>query len=327
MRDDITTIPGEDALVGTDLLRVAVCDGKYTIIQANGGGLRALRHGEEWQDLTGNGMVLALAQEVDNLREQLNAQAKLTAEAPVPVSAYDALKKAAEQFRMYARDHDEKALVAIWPVMAEKSSQKAEVNRQMARMCEDAADAIFVGAGEAFVGHSDFIRDPGIARVQEFHEAFDCYISATPAMPYLDEVEQHEMRVIGNELLAIGRRLRHQCAIANNNGHPNLGLLLVRIQLHVEETGEVALAFANQDLANALQELCDVAYVNDGTFLTLGLQDLKEAADEELHAANMSKLGGDGKPIIDTAGRVVKGPNTRKPDMAKLLAEVEGGTA
>jgi len=52
-----------------ELLRVSVYNDKYTVIQEEDGSLRALRYGEEWRDLCGDGLVLALAQEVDSLRE------------------------------------------------------------------------------------------------------------------------------------------------------------------------------------------------------------------------------------------------------------------
>ena len=54
-----------------DTLRVTVYDGKYTVVMDAGGRMRALRHGEEWRDLTGDGLVLALAQEIEELRDQL----------------------------------------------------------------------------------------------------------------------------------------------------------------------------------------------------------------------------------------------------------------
>ena len=52
-------------------LEVSLSDGKYTVIQNADGALKALRYGEEWQDLTGNNLVLALAHEVDRLRDGL----------------------------------------------------------------------------------------------------------------------------------------------------------------------------------------------------------------------------------------------------------------
>lgn len=53
----------------TELLRVTVGNGKYTVIQDAKGALRALRYGEEWRDCCGDGMILVLAQEVANLKE------------------------------------------------------------------------------------------------------------------------------------------------------------------------------------------------------------------------------------------------------------------
>lgn len=52
----------------TDRLRVSTDDGKYTVIQRESGGMRFLRHGEEWpaadEHFQHVGMILALAQEL-----------------------------------------------------------------------------------------------------------------------------------------------------------------------------------------------------------------------------------------------------------------------
>lgn len=59
----------------TDRLHVATTDGKYTVIQAEEGGMRFLRHGEPWEaadaDFAHVGLILALAQEVQGLRDIL----------------------------------------------------------------------------------------------------------------------------------------------------------------------------------------------------------------------------------------------------------------
>jgi hypothetical protein len=70
--DQKSTAQRGASLVGTSGgFGVSVADGKYTI-QADGDGrLRALRYGQPWRELTGDGMVLALAQEIDRLREGL----------------------------------------------------------------------------------------------------------------------------------------------------------------------------------------------------------------------------------------------------------------
>lgn len=53
------------------LLDVSFDDGKYRIVQEHGKGLRCLRGGEEWRDLTGDNMVLVLASELEDEREKV----------------------------------------------------------------------------------------------------------------------------------------------------------------------------------------------------------------------------------------------------------------
>lgn len=54
------------------LLRVTVCDGKYTFVQRANGSTYSNRYNEEWRSTTGDGLILSLAQEVDTLRELLS---------------------------------------------------------------------------------------------------------------------------------------------------------------------------------------------------------------------------------------------------------------
>ena len=52
--------------------RIELDDGKYTVCHEDGANLRALRYGEPWRDCCGDGLILALAQEVERLQiEQL----------------------------------------------------------------------------------------------------------------------------------------------------------------------------------------------------------------------------------------------------------------
>ena len=59
------------------MLKVTVCEGKYTVIQEADGHVYALRYGEPWRDVVGDNLILALAQEVETLREQSATQTKL----------------------------------------------------------------------------------------------------------------------------------------------------------------------------------------------------------------------------------------------------------
>lgn len=54
-------------------LMVTVYDGKYTVIQEADGRLHALCYGEHWRDCSGDNLILALAQEVESLRERIDA--------------------------------------------------------------------------------------------------------------------------------------------------------------------------------------------------------------------------------------------------------------
>lgn len=55
-----------------NVLSVTVLDGKYTVIQKANGGTYALRYGEEWRDCVGDGLILALAQRIDELEKEKN---------------------------------------------------------------------------------------------------------------------------------------------------------------------------------------------------------------------------------------------------------------
>jgi len=62
--------------------------GEYTIINElnEGGGLRALRHGEEWRNLAGDNMVLAMFSEIERLRNEIS----FIANVDMVSGAYDA---------------------------------------------------------------------------------------------------------------------------------------------------------------------------------------------------------------------------------------------
>ena len=91
----------------------------------------------------------------------------------------------------------------------------------------------------------------------------------------------------------------------------------LRATLLDEESGEALEAMFLDDHAKIAQELADVVIVAYGAALTYGI-DL-DAAVAEVHRANMSKLGADGRPVYREDGKVLKGPNYKKPDMEFVL--------
>lgn len=104
--------------------------------------------------------------------------------------------------------------------------------------------------------------------------------------------------------------------------------------------------------AEHLKELCDLLYVATGLALTavehIGMlmpdaerdavvrqqgkvsrtldscleyygEETFSKAFSRVHESNMSKLGPDGKPVLREDGKVMKGPNYKKPDLSDLV--------
>ena len=60
-------------------------------------------------------------------------------------------------------------------------------------------------------------------------------------------------------------------------------------------------------------------YILCGTIIEHGMTELIEEVFDEIHRSNMSKLGEDGNPVYREDGKVIKGPNFFKPDIAKII--------
>ncbi|MCV6628367.1 MAG: nucleoside triphosphate pyrophosphohydrolase family protein [Flavobacteriaceae bacterium] len=95
--------------------------------------------------------------------------------------------------------------------------------------------------------------------------------------------------------------------------------LALRFKLMAEENEEYLEAAEDGDLVEVADALGDMLYILCGTILEHGMQHKIEEVFEEIQKSNMSKLGADGKPIYREDGKVMKGPNYFKPDIAKIL--------
>ena len=71
------------------------------------------------------------------------------------------------------------------------------------------------------------------------------------------------------------------------------------------------------DSVEVIDALTDISYLVEGRFVGVGVP--SDAAFDEVHASNMSKLGADGKPIYREDGKILKGPNYCPPNLAPLL--------
>lgn len=125
--------------------------------------------------------------------------------------------------------------------------------------------------------------------VRAFHEVFDLAHPDRPTVPP-DRLAEARQRLLEEEAAEV----REASAALQLDGSP-------------------------QRFAELARELADVVYVAYGTAITHGI-DL-DAVLTEVHRANMSKLGADGRPVIRPDGKVQKGPNFRPPDVTALFTD------
>tara|TARA_B100000963_G_scaffold161621_1_gene140529 strand:+ start:1342 stop:1734 length:393 start_codon:yes stop_codon:yes gene_type:complete len=95
--------------------------------------------------------------------------------------------------------------------------------------------------------------------------------------------------------------------------------ILLRYNLMKEENKEYFEAAQKNDLIEVADALGDMLYILCGTILSHGMQHKISEVFDEIQRSNMSKLGPDGKPIYREDGKVLKGPNYFKPDIAAIL--------
>ena len=163
---------------------------------------------------------------------------------------------------------------------------------------------------------------PSIDLVREFHIAMDLpadvptYVWEEPG-----PTARTYMVTVNSQLATLADALKKWSGAVKAEGDDPGATMLLRLQLLVEEVGEVADALLTGSQVQLLQELTDVQYVLDGTYLTYGLDVAKNAAMAEVHTANMSKFDAFGRPVIGPSGRVEKGPNYKPPHLLMILEE------
>ena len=100
-------------------------------------------------------------------------------------------------------------------------------------------------------------------------------------------------------------------------GFPNDKIIGLRLDLIREELSELKEAVEKQDIKEVADALTDILYVTYGAGHAFGIN--LDKCFQEVQNSNMSKLGSDGKPIYNEAGKVMKGPKYFKPDLSKFL--------
>lgn len=96
----------------------------------------------------------------------------------------------------------------------------------------------------------------------------------------------------------------------------------LRHRLMAEENDEYLAAAKAGDMVEVADALGDMLYILCGTMVTHGMQDVMADVFRTIQESNMSKLGADGQPIYREDGKVMKGPNYFRPDIAGVLRAV-----
>ena len=127
--------------------------------------------------------------------------------------------------------------------------------------------------------------------------------------------------MIKNELNAVAKF--HDAFGIESADSPSVNIhdqtVLLRYNLMKEENEEYLEAAQKKDLVEVADALGDMLYILCGTILSHGMQHKITDVFKEIQRSNMSKLGPDGKPIYREDGKVLKGPNYFKPDIAAIL--------
>lgn len=121
--------------------------------------------------------------------------------------------------------------------------------------------------------------------VLEFHEKFNVAINSEMT----DKLRELRVKLMDEELDEVSKELMY-------------------------DDPDVDLPFSKKHLT---KELADLLYVTIGTAVTFGLP--LEEVFYEVHKSNMSKLGEDGKPIMRSDGKILKGPFYKEPDLDKFF--------
>jgi predicted HAD superfamily Cof-like phosphohydrolase len=154
------------------------------------------------------------------------------------------------------------------------------------------------------------VTDEFSRMVREFHEAFERPVRDMPGVGTPEE-RVLRVRLMLEEVLEFAKAANVRVAFMGSN------------ITSIEHLRVYYVPFGAPDLTAMAHELADVQYVTSGTAVQLGIPLLPVVA--EVHAANMRKLGPDGKSVVDELGKVRKPPGWRPADVGAVLKRLNEG--
>ena len=125
----------------------------------------------------------------------------------------------------------------------------------------------------------------------------------------------------------------HKATKTDVGSQPRASLVQLREKLLIEECTEVCDELNKIEMtlthgkpiergqwADLLKELCDLQYVLSGTIISFSaIAGSFTPAFNRVHSSNMSKLDDEGNPVLNSYGKVTKGPNYKAPDLEDLI--------
>lgn len=157
-----------------------------------------------------------------------------------------------------------------------------------------------------------FVKDTNFSKVGEFHETF--------GHPYYDfrvpPIEKLTAKLTKLRLSLIFEEFAELIqAMTTKEKYGKMESSIQNFQQLIDSIQETDVEL---DVVEAADALGDIDYVVNGCAHVLNI-DLDDVVDE-IHRSNMSKADPvTGKPILRDDGKVLKGANYFKPDIAKVL--------
>ena len=138
--------------------------------------------------------------------------------------------------------------------------------------------------------------------VLEFHQTYKLPIGTTPHVP-----EDEEVIILCVDLI--------------QEEFDELKLALIEFAsdraAYLDGASMSIITTQAEGLTNIADALGDLIYVVYGMALTFGIP-LDECI-KEIHRSSMTKLGANGRPIIREDGKILKGPNYKKPNLRLII--------
>lgn len=149
----------------------------------------------------------------------------------------------------------------------------------------------------------------------------DDWVSKVAAFRRLYRLSDHDQKDIGS--LPAARSMLHRRMLAEEFGEA-MGLDADGLMDLHDLIGVTPRPIFTEEVDGLL----DVIYVAIGTLLEMGFSTHQvRMLMEEVHASNMTKTDDAGRPIFDEGGKVLKGANYVKADIAGLIRQMRVGLA